>query len=62
MKKKNLKIISGISQDISTKMFSHESTENEGVIILPRTILNEWQKILFEVVVDETKDRSRKGE
>jgi len=55
MKKKNLKIISGISQDIVNKMLSYESNENEGIIILPRTILNEWQRVLFEVVVDEGK-------
>ena len=55
MKNENLMRLSEISQDICNKMITYQSQE-KNTVILPKTFLDAWQRELFKLVADETKD------
>lgn len=55
LKNKNLKRLSGISQDICNKMIAYQSQDKD-IVIMPKTFLDSWQRELFRIVADETKD------
>lgn len=57
MKSKNLKCLSEISQDICNKMISYQS-QDEKIVILPKTFLDTWQREIFKIVADEVKKDS----
>lgn len=47
--------LSEISQDICNKMITYKS-QDKNTVIIPRTFLDSWQRELFRIVADETKD------
>lgn len=53
MKNKNLDRISNLSQTILNAMISFESKENKGVVYVPKSMLDAWQRELFSILKDE---------